>query len=70
MGAFRILLATIFTCILGYTSIVASNHGFGLLEVFFGDIWKMGWPGHFNFDFMTFLTLSALWLALRHNFSW
>ena len=29
----------------------------------------MGWPGQFNVDFLSFLTLSALWLAWRHHFS-
>jgi hypothetical protein len=69
MGAFRILLVAIFAGILGYTAIVAGNHGLGLLEVFFSDIAKMGWPGQFNVDFMSLLTLSGLWLAWRHHFS-
>lgn len=69
MKSFRILLVLIFTCILVYTGIVASNHGLGLLEIFFLDIAKMGWPGQFNVDFMSFLTLTALWLAWRHHFS-
>lgn len=55
--------------ILGYTAIVAWNHGFGLLPVFFRDIAEMGWPGQFNFDFMNLLVLSGLWLAWRHHFS-
>ena len=29
----------------------------------------MAWPGQFNFDFMMFLALSALWTAWRNNFS-
>ena len=29
----------------------------------------MTWPGQFNLDFMTFLSLSALWFAWRHQFS-
>jgi hypothetical protein len=37
--------------------------------VFLGDIVAMGWPGQVNFDFTSFLTLSALWLAWRHQFS-
>ena len=69
MGVFRTLLVVIFICIFGYTAIVAANHGFGLLAVFFGDIVAMGWPGQFNVDFTSFLTLSALWLAWRHHFS-
>jgi len=69
MNAFRILLATIFLCILGYTAIVARHYGFGLLPIFFGDMAAMTWPGQFNFDFLCFLILSALWLAWRHHFS-
>ncbi|MCW8873327.1 MAG: hypothetical protein OQK01_12000 [Xanthomonadales bacterium] len=69
MGAFRILLLLLFACILGYTAIVIAHHGIGLLGVFFGDIAAMGWPGQFNVDFMSFLTLSALWLSWRHHFS-
>lgn len=69
MGAFRVLLVILFLCISGYTAVVAANHGFGLLEVFLGDIAKFGWPGQFNVDFTSFLVLSALWLAWRHHFS-
>ena len=29
----------------------------------------MGWPGQFNLDFTSLLTLSALWVAWRHQFS-
>jgi len=69
MGAFRILLVTIFVCISGYTSVVVTNHGFGLVQVFFSDIARIGWAGQFNVDFMSLLALSALWLAWRHHFS-
>jgi hypothetical protein len=69
MIGLRILCLALFTSILGYTTIVVIQHGFGLLGVFFGDIAVMGWPGQFNVDFMSLLTLSALWLAWRHHFS-
>ena len=69
MSAFRILLASIFVCVVGYTVVVIANHGMGLFAVFFGDIAKMEWPGQFNVDFMGFLTLSGFWLAWRHHFS-
>jgi hypothetical protein len=29
----------------------------------------VGWAGQFNLDFMSMLTLSALWVAWRHRFS-
>ncbi len=69
MTAFRFLLGTIFVAIAIYTAIVVANHGMGLLPIFFGDMATMTWPGQFNFDFMCFLILSALWLSWRHQFS-
>ena len=69
MNAFRIFLAILLIVIAVYTTIVVSNHGLGLLTVFFGDMAKMAWPGQFNLDFMCFLALSALWLAWRHQFT-
>ena len=69
MAAFRILLVLILVAIAGYTAIVVANHGMDLLSVFFGDMAKMGWAGQFNLDFMCMLTLSALWVAWRHQFS-
>jgi hypothetical protein len=53
----------------GYTATVISNHGWDLLSVFFGDMAMMGWPGQFNLDFLFMLTLSAVWVAWRHEFS-
>jgi hypothetical protein len=69
MTAFRALLAVLWAIILAYTAMVIANHGMGLLTVFFGDIAAMGWPGQFNVDFMSLLTLSGLWVAWRHRFS-
>lgn len=69
MSAFRTLLAGIFLAIFGYTAVVISDHGIGLLPVFFGDMAKMGWPGQFNLDFMCLLALSGLWVSWRHHFS-
>jgi hypothetical protein len=67
--AFRFLLIILCAILVGYTGFVISNHGMGLLHVFFGDMAAMGWPGQFNLDFMFMLTLSALWVAWRHQFS-
>ena len=69
MTAFRVLLLVILVALAGYTAVVISNHGWGLLAVFFGDIGRMGWPGQFNLDFLFMLTLSATWVAWRHQFS-
>lgn len=69
MNLFRALLVTILLVIVGYTAVVISNHGIGLLPVFFSDMAEMAWPGQFNLDFMCFLVLSALWVSWRHQFS-
>lgn len=69
MTAFRLLLIVLFAIIFVYTAIVISNHGFDLFTVFFGDMAAMAWPGQFNLDFMSMLTLSGLWIAWRHHFS-
>ncbi|MFA5965973.1 MAG: hypothetical protein WC804_18305 [Sphingomonas sp.] len=69
MTAFRILLITIFVVIAGYTGVVATHHGMDLIPIFQGDIAALAWPGQFNVDFTSFLTLSALWVAWRHHFS-
>lgn len=67
--AFRALLVVMLVVLAGYTAIVISSHGWGLLSVFFGDMAKMTWPGQFNLDFLFMLTLSASWVAWRHRFS-
>lgn len=69
MLAFRVLLVALFLAICTYTAIVIANHGPNLIEVFFGDIAALTWPGQFNFDFSCYLLLSALWVAWRHQFS-
>ena len=69
MTSFRIYLAAIWLVIFVYTAVVIANHGTDLFPVFFGDIARLGWPGQFNLDFMFLLSLSALWVAWRHQFS-
>jgi hypothetical protein len=69
MTLFRALLIALWAIIAGYTTIVMANHGLGLFAIYFGDMAAMGWPGQFNLDFMSLLTLSALWVAWRHQFS-
>jgi len=67
--AFRALLLLILLVLSAYTAVVVSNHGWDLLSVFFGDMARMAWPGQFNLDFLFMLTLSAVWVVWRHNFS-
>ncbi|MEO5865763.1 MAG: hypothetical protein ABIS14_13045 [Sphingomonas sp.] len=67
--AFRVLLVVLLLWLGGYTISVSVHHGLNLLPVFFGDLAAMAWPGQFNADFLTFLSLSAAWVAWRHHFS-
>lgn len=69
MTLFRLFLMVCMVAIASYTAVTVSHHGFNLFPTFFGDLAAMGWPGQFNLDFMTFLALSALWVAWRHHFS-
>lgn len=69
MNAFRILLAAIFAILAAYTAVVIARHGANLLPILFGDIARMAWPGQFNLDFLSLLTLSGLWIAWRHRFT-
>jgi hypothetical protein len=69
MTLFRLLLITIIATVGVYTAIVVANHGLGLLPIFFGDIAKMEWPGQFNMDFFSFLTLGATYIMWRHHFA-
>jgi hypothetical protein len=68
MPFFRLFLMVCLMSITSYTAVTISNHGFNLFPTFFGDMAAVGWPGQFNLDFMTFLALSALWVAWRHQF--
>jgi hypothetical protein len=69
MLIFRTFLAVLSLILMGYTAVVVSNHGMGLIPIFFGDMAAMAWPGQFNLDFMFMLFLSALWVSWRHQFS-
>ena len=69
MTGFRAYLAAMALTIFLYTVVVIGNYGWDLLSVFFGDIGEMAWPGQFNLDFMFMLTLSATWVAWRHQYS-
>jgi hypothetical protein len=69
MAAFRTFLICMLVSLVSYTVVVGTNHGWNLLPIFFGDIIELNWSGQFNLDFMTFLAVSALWVAWRHHFS-
>lgn len=69
MKLFRLYLIVALAGLACYTFIVGNKHGWDLLPIFFSDIVDMSWPGQFNFDFTTFLGLSGIWVAWRHQFS-
>jgi hypothetical protein len=67
--AFRAWLVLILVTLVLYTAFVTAEYGMNLFPYFFGDIAELGWPGQFNLDFTFMLSLSALWVAWRHEFS-
>lgn len=69
MKALRVLLVLQFIGIAGYTFVAGTTHGWDLFSVFVGDLLAFTWPGQFNFDFLSYLTLSGIWVAWRHHFS-
>ncbi|AXU18758.1 hypothetical protein C7W88_06420 [Novosphingobium sp. THN1] len=66
---FRTYLIVAWLALAIFTAVVMANHGSGLFPIFFADIAAAGWPGQFNADFTTMLTLSALWCGWRGNWS-
>lgn len=69
MTLFRLFLLTFLLALLAYTTVTIKHHGLALLPIFFGEIKAMAWPGQFNFDFLGFLMLSALWVVWRNDFT-
>ena len=69
MTPFRVYLGMALASLTGYTLAVGLQHGWNLLPIFFSNIAEMSWSGQFNFDFMTFLGLSAIWVTWRHHCS-
>lgn len=69
MNLFRGYLIAVLACLTGYTLVVGMSHGWDLLPIFFGNVADMSWSGQFNVDFMTYLGLSGIWVAWRHQFS-
>lgn len=69
MKNFRLFLIAVLAIIIAYTAFVIIHQGPNLFPDFFGDMMAMKWPGQFNLDFMSFLMLSALWVAWRNQFS-
>ena len=69
MTVFRLILIALLAILSIYTAIVIMEHGFNFLPTALDDLFAMTWQKQFNVDFLTFLALSAVWTAWRHNFS-
>lgn len=69
MTVLRVFLIFAFLAVAIYTVKVGLGHGWDLAAVFLGDLTAVNWSGQFNLDFLTYLWLSALWIAWRHEFS-
>jgi len=57
------------TLLIGYTLYTAHSQGWNLMQVFVQNIMSLSWNGQFNLDFSCYLTLSALWIMWRNQFS-
>lgn len=69
MNGFRLFLMVYCIALIAYSATTMVHHGPNLLPIFFRDIAAMAWPGQFNFDFLGFLSLSAMWTAWRNGFT-
>ena len=69
MGAFKGLLVVMGAGLLVYTLLAVSNEGVNLFATTLPAVLEFGWQGQFHLDFATYLLLSGLWVAWRHNFS-
>ncbi|MEO0327430.1 MAG: hypothetical protein AAF217_02400 [Pseudomonadota bacterium] len=69
MTPLKLILGILFVVIYGYTIIVISSYGFDFLSPFLVGLAAFDWAGQFNLDFLTYLILSALWVAWRHRFN-
>jgi hypothetical protein len=45
------------------------NEGPNLFAVFFDNLKSLNWNGQFNLDFMSYLTISGIWIMWREKFS-
>ena len=69
MKLFRPYLVVVLICLTIYTLVVGFNHGWNLFAIFFSNLADLTWSGQFNFDFLTFLGLSGIWVTWRHQFT-
>ncbi len=64
MKFFRLVLVFMFLGILGLTINAINLQGINLFKYAV----LTGWQGQFNYDFICYLMLSAVWVGWRYNF--
>ncbi len=69
MTLFKTLLIVMCGLVLVYTALAISNEGPNLFATTIPSFSDFGWQGQFHLDFVTYLVLSGVWVAWRHEFS-
>ena len=69
MTLFEALLVAMCVLMCVYTALAVVNEGINLFATTLPSIPRFGWPGQFYTDFLTYLILSGIWVAWRHEFS-
>lgn len=69
MTFLRFLLVLMAATLTVYTVMAIGNEGINLFANTIPAIADFGWQGQFHLDFVTYLVLSGLWIAWRHDFS-
>lgn len=69
----QLLLKALLLCqtiaLVAYTVYVSQTKGWELLTIFTQNITSLDWNGQFNLDFSSYLTLSALWIVWRNQYT-
>lgn len=68
MTVLRIYLVALFAGLAAYTLVVGAQQGWDLVPVFVSNVTRLTWSGQFNLDFMSYVSISAIWIAWRHQF--
>jgi hypothetical protein len=66
---FKTLLIVQTIGLLAYTFVAFQNEGADLISVFINNAKALTWSGQFNLDFLSYLTLSGLWIMWRNKFN-
>jgi hypothetical protein len=66
---FKTLLIIQTIGLLTYTFVAFQNEGADLFSVFVYNTKALTWSGQFNLDFLSYLTLSGLWIMWRNKFT-